>query len=230
MPKRPVILTQSWLDPLESEFAQPYMQQLSQFLRQRRAGGARIFPPAGQIFAALDATPPDRVRVVILGQDPYHNPGQAHGLSFSVNPGVPVPPSLRNIFQELHDDLGLEIPRHGNLRYWADQGVLLMNSVLTVEQNQPGSHQGRGWERFTDRVIRVLNDGGSPKVFLLWGAQARRKCAGLDGDRHCILEAPHPSPLSAHRGFFGCRHFSRANAFLEDCGLPPIDWRLPDSP
>jgi uracil-DNA glycosylase len=165
--------------------------------------------------------------VVILGQDPYHNPGQAHGLCFSVNPGVPVPPSLANVYKELHRDIGFAIPGHGYLLPWARRGVLLLNSVLTVEHNQPGAHQGKGWERFTDRVISLLADADKPLVFLLWGAQAQKKGRAIDPERHCVLSAPHPSPLSAHRGFIGCGHFSAANAFLVQRGLAAIDWSLP---
>jgi uracil-DNA glycosylase len=170
------------------------------------------------------------VRVVILGQDPYHNPGQAHGLCFSVNPGVPVPPSLANIYRELASDLGAAIPAHGDLRAWAERGVLLLNSVLTVEQNCPGSHQGKGWERFTDRVVETLNERAQPMVFMLWGAQAQKKGRAIDRGRHLVLTAPHPSPLSAHRGFLGCGHFSAANRFLEDRGMGAQDWSLPGSP
>lgn len=220
-------LQPQWLELLAAEFEQPYMRELSAFLRRRRAEGVAVYPPPGQIFAAFDATPPQSVRVVILGQDPYHNPGQAHGLCFSVNPGVPVPPSLQNIYRELREDLGVEPPRHGCLHSWAGRGVLLLNSVLTVERNRPGSHQGRGWERFTDRVLQLLAGSDQPRVFLLWGAQAQRKAAAVDGRRHRVLRAPHPSPLSAHRGFFGCRHFSAANRFLGERGLEPVDWRLP---
>jgi uracil-DNA glycosylase len=228
--KRLIRLQPQWLALLENEFEAPYMQALSAFLRQRRREGAEIFPPPASIFNAFEQTPPDTVRVVILGQDPYHNPGQAHGLCFSVLPGVPPPPSLLNIYRELQADLGLSPPRHGCLLSWAHSGVLLLNSVLTVERSQPGSHQGRGWERFTDRVITCLSDSEVPRVFMLWGAQAQKKGRSIDRDRHCVLEAPHPSPLSAHRGFLGCRHFSAANAFLESRGLAAVDWRLPEVP
>jgi uracil-DNA glycosylase len=227
---RPVRLRKEWLQLLEEEFAAPYMRELSAFLRQRRSEGVEIYPPAPQIFNALEQTPPAAVRVVILGQDPYHNPGQAHGLCFSVGPGVPPPPSLQNIYRELQSDLGLAPPSHGCLLPWARRGVLLLNSVLTVERNQPGSHQGRGWERFTDRIVALLDASQTPRVFMLWGAQAQKKGRGIDGSRHCVLRAPHPSPLSAHRGFLGCRHFSAANAFLESRGLPPVDWSLPAQP
>lgn len=205
------------------------MKALKAFLRERKAAGATIYPPGDLIFNALDSTPPSAVRVVILGQDPYHGPGQAHGLCFSVRPGVRVPPSLVNIFKELHDDIGFRIPRHGCLQRWAENGVLLLNAVLTVERGQPGAHQGRGWERFTDRVVDVVNNGDRSVVFLLWGAQAQRKGANIDRSRHLVLTAPHPSPLSAHRGFFGCRHFSKANRWLEGQGMTPVDWSLPDA-
>lgn len=218
-----------WLQALGAEFEQPYMKALKAFLRERKAAGATVYPPGDLIFNALDSTPPSAVRVVILGQDPYHGPGQAHGLCFSVRPGVRVPPSLVNIFKELHDDIGFRIPRHGCLQPWAENGVLLLNAVLTVERGEPGAHQGRGWERFTDRVVDVVNDGERPVVFMLWGAQAQRKGANIDRGRHRVLTAPHPSPLSAHRGFFGCRHFSKANRWLEGQGMAPVDWRLPDA-
>lgn len=218
-----------WLKALESEFDQPYMRSLKQFLLERKGAGAEIYPPGGQIFSALDSTPPSKIRVVILGQDPYHGPGQAHGLCFSVRPGVGVPPSLVNIFKELHDDTGFRIPPHGCLQRWAENGVLLLNAVLTVERGQAGAHQGKGWERFTDRVVEVVNNGERPAVFMLWGAQAQRKGADIDRSRHLVLTAPHPSPLSAHRGFFGCRHFSQANRWLEAQGMAPVDWRLPDA-
>jgi len=216
-----------WLRRLQSEFQQDYMQSLGAFLRERKAAGAAVYPPGSLIFNALDSTPPSRVRAVILGQDPYHGPGQAHGLCFSVRPDVPVPPSLVNIYRELHDDIGFEIPRHGCLQDWADHGVLLLNAVLTVERGRAGSHQGKGWETFTDRVVEIVNGGDHPVVFFLWGAQAQRKGAGIDANRHLVLRAPHPSPLSAHRGFLGCRHFSTANRWLEEQGLEPIDWSLP---
>ena len=226
-------LDPQWREALAGEFAAPYMADLKRFLLERKAAGARIFPPGSQWFRALDLTPPDKVRVVILGQDPYHGPGQAHGLCFSVRPGVPVPPSLVNIYKELQRDLGIALPRHGFLESWARQGVLLLNAVLTVEMGDAGSHQGKGWERFTDAVIARVNALEHPVVFLLWGSHAQKKAAGVDsvdrGGRHLVLKAPHPSPLSAHRGFLGCGHFSQANAFLEGQGLEPIDWRLPES-
>lgn len=224
---RPVRLPGDWLALLGDEFDRDYMRGLSQFLRQRQAAGVEIYPPPGDMFRALWVTPPAQVRVVILGQDPYHGPGQAHGLCFSVRPDVPAPPSLANIFREMESDLGLARPDHGCLLSWAEQGVLLLNAVLTVERGRAGAHRDRGWERFTDRVVACVNDGAAPTVFMLWGAQAQRKGARIDRSRHLVLTAPHPSPLSAHRGFFGCRHFSRANAWLQDRGRGAIDWRLP---
>ncbi|MFN2328737.1 MAG: uracil-DNA glycosylase [Chromatocurvus sp.] len=224
---RDVQLQPDWLRLLGDEFEQDYMRNLAEFLRQRRGEGAVLYPPPAEIFNALWYTPPENVAVVILGQDPYHNPGQAHGLCFSVRPGVAVPPSLRNIFQEQRDDLGIDMPAHGSLIAWARRGVLLLNSVLTVEQGQPAAHQGRGWERFTDRVIEVVNARDRPVVFMLWGSYAQKKGASIDVSRHCVLRAPHPSPLSAHRGFFGCGHFSAANAFLRELDLGDLDWTLP---
>lgn len=219
-----------WMSLIGDEFEQPYMHELKLFLREERAAGKLIYPPAGQWFAALDATLPQDVRVVILGQDPYHGPGQAHGLCFSVQPDVPVPPSLRNIYKELHSDLGILPARHGHLIAWAGQGVLLLNTVLTVEAGEPASHQGRGWEAFTDAVIAAVNASAAPTVFLLWGSHAQKKAAGVaaidQGGPHLVLRAAHPSPLSAHRGFLGCRHFSQANAFLAEQGRGTIDWKL----
>ncbi|EED32709.1 uracil-DNA glycosylase [gamma proteobacterium NOR5-3] len=223
-------LQKDWADLLGAELDSSSMQSLAAFLTERRGSGADVYPPADQVFAAFAQTPLQTVRAVILGQDPYHNEGQAHGLSFSVNRGTPVPPSLANIFRELHADLGLDIPPHGNLGAWARQGVLLLNTVLTVEKNQPGAHQGKGWEQFTDAVIRLLSQREQPLVFMLWGAQAQKKGQAIDAGKHCVLTSSHPSPLSAHRGFLGCRHFSRANAFLKSRGLVPIDWSLLDSP
>jgi len=227
---RPVRLHPQWIDWLGDVFQQDFMRRLRRFLLQEKQAGKIIYPPGHQIFNALNSTPPDSVRVVILGQDPYHGPGQAHGLCFSVQPGVPIPPSLQNIYRELSDDLGLSPPNHGCLQAWADRGVLLLNTVLTVEQGRPGSHQGKGWEQFTDRVILELNRRREGLVFLLWGTQARKKAAGVDRERHRVLTAPHPSPLSAHRGFLGCRHFSRASHWLEQRGLGPQDWSLPAHP
>jgi uracil-DNA glycosylase len=224
---REIRLDSSWKKRLEPEFRQDYMKELRDFLVSRKRAGATIYPPGPQIFNALDSTPFDRVRLVILGQDPYHGPRQAHGLCFSVQAGIPAPPSLVNIFKELEADLGFEPPDHGCLQAWADRGVLLLNAVLTVERGNAGAHQGKGWERFTDQVVRSLNAERDGLVFLLWGGYALKKGSFLDRDRHCVLTAPHPSPLSAHRGFFGCRHFSRANAYLEGRGEAPIDWSLP---
>jgi uracil-DNA glycosylase len=221
---RDIRLRAEWLECLQSTFAKPELQQLSAFLRAEKAAGKVIYPAASDFFAALDATPPQAVKVVILGQDPYHGPNQAHGLSFSVTKGTPLPPSLRNIFRELADDLGAQAPAEGDLSPWAEQGVLLLNSVLSVEAARPGSHQGQGWEQLTDHVIDIVSTDASPKVFLLWGAHAQKKGVLIDRERHLILSAPHPSPLSAHRGFLGCRHFSRANAFLVEKGRDPIDW------
>lgn len=211
---------------LGSEFDQSYMQKLRAFLKQESDCGKVLYPPSKQIFYALNSTPLDAVKVVVIGQDPYHGPGQAHGLSFSVPPGVRPPPSLKNIFKEIHTDLGLAIPNHGCLDSWAQQGVLLLNAVLTVEHKQAGSHAGKGWELFTDRVIQVLNEQREHLVFLLWGAYAQKKGALIDEHRHCVLKAVHPSPLSAHRGFLGCKHFSLANRFLQDHDKTPIDWSL----
>ena len=226
-PERAIQLRPEWLKLLQAEFEQPYMLQLREFLLQRKRAGAHVYPPGPQIFNALDSTPPDQVRVVILGQDPYHGPGQAHGLCFSVRPGVALPPSLVNIYRELHDDIGFEIPRHGYLQAWAEHGVLLLNAVLTVERGNAGAHQGKGWERFTDRVVQIVNDGEHLVAFMLWGSHAQRKGQGIDQNRHLVLKAPHPSPLSAHRGFFGCRHFSQANDWLQQQGMQPVDWSLP---
>jgi len=220
-------LEPSWKQHLAAELAGERMQRLSAFLRQRKAAGARVYPPGRCIFAALDATPFDAVKVVILGQDPYHGPGQAHGLCFSVAPGVPPPPSLVNVFTELERDLGIPRPDHGCLLPWARQGVLLLNAVLTVEDGRAGAHANKGWEEFTDAAIAALNEQREHLVFMLWGAYAQKKGRILDVRRHRVLRAPHPSPLSAHRGFIGCGHFSAANQYLQRNGLAPIDWRLP---
>jgi uracil-DNA glycosylase len=217
-----------WLEPLRGEFAEPYMAELKRVLLAQREAGKRIFPRCSEWFRALDLTPPEKVRVVILGQDPYHGEGQAHGLCFSVRPGVRAPPSLVNIYKEIESDLGIAPPQHGFLEHWARQGVLLLNSVLTVERGLAASHRERGWERFTDRIIREINAKPEPVVFMLWGSYAQKKAAFVDTSRHLVLKAPHPSPLSAHSGFLGCRHFSKANAFLESRGLHPIDWALPE--
>ncbi|EZP71667.1 Uracil-DNA glycosylase [Sphingomonas paucimobilis] len=222
-------LDESWRTPLSQEFQQPYMQGLKQFLESEKAQGKRIFPKGSEYFRALDLTPLDTVKAVILGQDPYHGEGQAHGLCFSVRPGVRTPPSLVNIYKELKTDLGIDPPRHGFLEHWARQGVLLLNSVLTVEMGRAASHQKQGWEQFTDAVVRLVNQKDEPVVFLLWGAHAQRKAAFVDQSKHLVLKAAHPSPLSAHNGFLGCRHFSRANAFLEAKGRGAIDWSLPNA-
>lgn len=222
--QREIKLEPSWKSRLEDEFRQAYMSDLRRFLLDRKRQGAVIYPPGRLIFNALDSTPFDRVRAVILGQDPYHGPGQAHGLCFSVPDGVVKPPSLVNIYKELSSDLGCPPRESGNLQSWADQGVLLLNAVLTVERGRAGAHQGKGWERFTDRVVSELNAGREGLVFLLWGSYAIRKGAMIDRERHLVLTAPHPSPLSAHRGFLGCRHFSKANAWLEQRGVEPISW------
>ena len=220
-------LQAGWKALLGDWFERPDMQALAAFLRAEKAAGRRIYPPGREIFAALDHTPFERVRVVILGQDPYHGPGQAHGLCFSVRPGVPVPPSLANIYAELQRDIGFVPPDHGCLAPWAERGVLLLNAVLTVEAGRAGSHQGKGWEGFTDRVVQLLNERREGLVFMLWGSYAQAKGALLDGRRHLILKAPHPSPLSAHRGFIGCAHFSHCAEWLARRGEPPLDWTLP---
>lgn len=221
-------LHDSWKAHLAADLASPRMQALRSFLLAEKAAGKRIFPKGSEWFRALDLTPLDEVRVVILGQDPYHGEGQAHGLCFSVQPGVRPPPSLVNIYKELESDLGIPRPRHGFLESWAKQGVLLLNSVLTVEMGQAAAHQGKGWEQFTDEIIRTVNAKAEPVVFMLWGSYAQKKAAFVDGSRHLVLKAAHPSPLSAHNGFLGCRHFSKANAFLAANGQRPIDWALPD--
>lgn len=216
----------SWKGLLLEEFQQPYMQKLKAFLREEYSRGKTIYPKGNEYFAALNSTPFNEVKVVILGQDPYHGPGQAHGLCFSVRQGVEPPPSLKNIFRELREDLGLPTPQTGYLAPWAQRGVLLLNAVLTVEQNCAASHQNRGWERFTDRIISLLNERRNHLVFILWGSYAQAKGQFVDGTKHLILRAPHPSPLSASRGFFGSKPFSQANRYLESHGIGPIDWRL----
>lgn len=223
---RDIQLEPSWKAELAGEFDKPYMQSLRQFLLQEKQQGQQVFPPGNQIFNALNTTPFDKVRVVILGQDPYHGPGQAHGLCFSVQQGVAVPPSLQNIYKELHADLGLPVPSHGNLMQWAEQGVLLLNAVLTVRAGQANSHQGKGWEHFTDRIVELLNERREHLVFMLWGSYAQRKGAMIDRKRHLVLSSPHPSPLSAHRGFLGNRHFSKANQYLQQQQLASIDWQI----
>jgi uracil-DNA glycosylase len=215
-----------WTEHLQSELERNYMQSLFAFLSLEIANGKMIFPGEKNLFTALNATPLNSVRVVILGQDPYHGPGQAHGLSFSVMPGVKVPPSLRNIYKELELDLGCDIPDHGHLIEWAKQGVLLLNSVLSVEQASAASHQGRGWERFTDRVIEVVDSECENVVFMLWGAYAQKKGRSINQDKHLVLNGPHPSPLSAYHGFFGCGHFSSANEYLRKKLIPQIDWQI----
>ena len=218
-----VRIEESWRSHLQGEFDKPYFATLTQFVRSEYAT-RQIFPPGRQIFNAFDLCPFDRVKVVIIGQDPYHDDGQANGLCFSVNPGTPFPPSLQNIFKEISDDLGRPMPTDGDLSRWARQGVLLLNATLTVRAHQAGSHQGKGWEQFTDAVIHELSAHRDHLVFMLWGSYAKAKGAQIDTSRHCILTAAHPSPLSAYRGFFGCHHFSLANAYLTSHGLPPIDW------
>ncbi|MDP1521267.1 uracil-DNA glycosylase [Porticoccus litoralis] len=225
--KRKIHLHASWLDVMADEFDKPYMATLRDYLAEQKQQGKIIYPAGSNWFAAFNFTPFDAVKVVILGQDPYHGPNQAHGLCFSVMPGIEIPPSLRNIYQELHSDLGFKSPSHGCLAHWAEQGVLLLNSTLTVEQGNAGAHQGRGWEEFTDRAIHELNARRDGLVFLLWGSYAQKKGAFIDCSRHLVLKAPHPSPLSAYRGFFGCHHFSRANEYLRQHGKNPIDWQLP---
>ncbi len=215
-----------WKKALAGEFSSPYMDELRAFLRRESAKGKKIYPHGSEIFNAFNLTPLDKVEVVVLGQDPYHGPGQAHGLCFSVKDGVRPPPSLKNIFKELHEDLQLPIPKDGNLTSWAAQGVLLLNTVLTVEEGQAASHRNHGWERFTDQVIRVLSESDEPKVFLLWGSFAHSKAAMIRTPPHAILKAPHPSPLSAHTGFLGCKHFSKANAILRSWGKKEINWTL----
>lgn len=223
-------LPASWNRYLGAEFEAPYMQELRQFLAQEKAAHKIVYPHSSDWFRAFELTPVEQVRVVILGQDPYHGPRQAHGLCFSVRPGIPAPPSLQNVYKELAQDLGVAPVSHGFLEPWARQGVLLLNTSLTVEQGNAGSHRGKGWERFTDRAIEVVNAHAEPSVFLLWGSHARQKKALVDTDRHLVLESPHPSPLSAHRGFFGNHHFSRANEFLVSQGRAPVDWQLPAEP
>lgn len=215
----------SWKEVLKDEFSQPYFQSLATFLKQAKAEGKTIYPPGSLIFNAFNSTPFDEVKVVILGQDPYHNPGEAMGLSFSVPRGVRIPPSLKNIYKELHNDVGIAIPNHGDLTAWAKQGVFLLNAMLTVERNQPRSHHNVGWQNFTDAVIRKLSDEREHLVFMLWGGFARKKKELIDTNRHLVLESAHPSPLAGN-AFFGNHHFSKANAYLQKNGKEPIDWRL----
>jgi uracil-DNA glycosylase len=219
----------TWDDVLSAEKKEPYYKQVLAFVERERAAGKTIYPPLSDVFNALAYTPFSAVKVIILGQDPYHGPHQAHGLCFSVKPPTPPPPSLVNIYRELKNDLGMERPTHGNLESWAHQGVLLLNSVLTVEEGKPGSHAHKGWERFTSKIIEELNVRKEHLVFLLWGSYAQNKAEFVDRKRHLVLTAPHPSPLSAHRGFLGCKHFSQTNAYLARHHIEPIDWRLPKS-
>lgn len=220
-----VRLEEGWKKALAEEFEKPYFKTLTDAVRREYSDPAlKVYPPAGKIFAAFDTTPFDRVKVVIIGQDPYHGPDQANGLCFSVSPGIEVPPSLRNIFQEIHDDTGVPVPVSGDLSRWARQGVLLLNASLTVREHQPKSHSGIGWETFTDAAVHALAEKREHLVFLLWGSDAIRKGSFIDRNRHLVLTAPHPSPLSAYRGFFGCRHFSQANEYLKAHGETPIEW------
>lgn len=225
--KKMGMIQNDWLTVLEDEFKKPYYQNLYEFVKQEYST-AQVFPASDDIFNAFHLTPLSQVKVVILGQDPYHNVGQAHGLCFSVKPDVDIPPSLVNIYQELHDDLGCKIPNNGYLVKWAQQGVLMLNTVLTVRAHTPNSHRGKGWEEFTDAAIRALNGQDRPIVFLLWGKPAQTKKKMLNNPKHLILEAPHPSPLSAFRGFFGSKPFSKINEFLEANGETPIDWQIED--
>jgi uracil-DNA glycosylase len=218
---------QSWKAVLADEFQKPYFRRVADFVKAERQKGV-VFPPPGQVFRAFEVTPYDQVKVCILGQDPYHNAEQAHGLSFSVQRGVQPPPSLVNIFKELKADLGCEPPKHGDLTHWAQQGVFLLNAVLTVKAHQPGSHQNQGWEKFTDAVISKLNEREDALVFVLWGRYARNKARLIDESTHLVVESPHPSPMSANSGFFGSRPFSQINAGLEELGHEPIDWQLPE--
>lgn len=225
---REVRLEPSWKAHLQGEFEKEYIQILRAFLVSEKAAGKTIYPRGDEYFRALDLTPFDQVKVVILGQDPYHGPGQAHGLSFSVRPDIAIPPSLVNMYKELESDLGIAPARHGFLEHWAQQGVLLLNSVLTVQHKQAASHQGQGWEEFTDRIIAELNEKRDNVVFILWGSYAQRKGRFIDAGRHCVIKSVHPSPLSAYRGFFGSKPFSRANEYLQSKGIAAVDWQLPD--
>ena len=221
------MIENDWLQAVGGEFKKPYYAQLYKFIKEEYNTKV-IYPPADDIFNALHLTPLSKIKVLILGQDPYHNEGQAHGLCFSVKPEVDIPPSLENIYKELKDDLGCKIPNNGYLVKWAEQGVLMLNTVLTVRAHQANSHQGRGWEQFTDAIINAVNAQDRPIVYMLWGRPAQSKIPMLTNPKHLILKAPHPSPLSAYRGFFGCKHFSQANAFLEKNGIEPIDWQIED--
>ena len=221
-----VKIEESWKRILKDEFEKEYFKGLIQFIKTEKAAGKIIYPPGSLIFQAFDKTPFEKVKVVILGQDPYHNPGQANGLSFSVPDGIRKPPSLVNIFKELKNDLGLEIPESGNLERWTEQGILLLNASLSVRQGEPGSHGRAGWVHFTDEVIKKISDEKRNVVFLLWGSFAQAKESLIDQSKHFILKAPHPSPLSAHRGFLGCKHFSKTNELLMQEGIQPVDWKL----
>jgi uracil-DNA glycosylase len=221
-----VKIESSWKEVLKDEFSKPYFQQVVMHIKTEKSQGKVIYPPGPYIFNAFNSTPVDHVKVVILGQDPYHGPGQAHGLCFSVQNGVPPPPSLINIFKELHDDIGVEIPNHGNLTHWAQQGVFLLNASLTVRAGEPMSHAKIGWATFTDTVIRRISDLKAHVVFMLWGKFAQEKKILIDETKHLVLKAAHPSPLSAHAGFLGCRHFSKANEWLISKGIDPVDWKL----
>lgn len=218
-----VKIEKSWQEVLQTEFDKPYFENLVGFVKQEYVSNT-IFPPAGQIFNAFNTCPFNNVKVVILGQDPYHGPGQAHGLCFSVNDGIQFPPSLQNIFKEITSDLGIPAPKTGNLTRWAEQGVLLLNATLTVRASQAGSHQGKGWEEFTDAVIKTISEKAENVVFILWGSYAIKKKSLINTAKHCILTAPHPSPLSSYRGFFGCKHFSQTNTYLTSKGKTPIEW------
>lgn len=229
MTSEQIRLEPSWKQRLLEEFSKPYMVDLKAFLQQEKQAGKTIFPKGEDIFNAFSYTPFDQVKVVILGQDPYHGPNQAHGLSFSVRDGIKPPPSLVNMYKELVTDVGFQHPGHGNLTHWAQQGVLLLNAVLTVQMANANSHQGKGWELFTDKVVEVVNQQAQPSVFMLWGSYAQKKGRMIDATKHLVLKAPHPSPLSARRGFFGSRHFSQANQWLESIGRGGIDWQLPFS-
>ena len=220
-------ISNDWLEPLKGEFSKPYYRKLHEKVVEEY-NSRKIFPAADDIFNAFHFTPLSKVKILLLGQDPYHNVNQAHGLSFSVSATQKIPPSLQNIYKELQDDLGCKIPNNGYLKKWADQGVLLLNTVLTVRAHQANSHQGKGWEQFTDAIIEAVNAQDRPIVYLLWGRPAQRKIPMLNNPKHLVLKAAHPSPLSAYNGFFGCRHFSQANAFLEEHGVEPVDWQIED--
>lgn len=221
------LLDEDWRWRLEDQLSLPYMMELTSILESKYAAG-NVYPERADMFNALRYTSYEDAKVVLLGQDPYHGKGQAHGLSFSVQKGVKLPPSLRNIYKELEADIGCSAPQHGTLESWASQGVLLLNTVLTVEDGKPASHQGIGWERFTDRIIALLNERDRPLVFFLWGKHAQEKAGGIDGEKHHIITSPHPSPFAARKGFFGSKPFSRANEFLMKLGVPPIDWKIPE--